>query len=365
MKPDVLVVGAGPAGIATAIAASLKGLRVSVLDFRNPPIDKPCGEGLLPEAVGALAKLGIDPSDDAYPFAGMRFSDEESSVSARIAGRAYGLRRTVLHGLLVRRAEELGVEFRWRARVSEFHSDFLQVDDERVSFRWLVGADGQNSGVRRWAGLNSRRPAHGRFGFRRHYAIRPWSDFVEVYWGERCQLFVTPTGAEEVCAALLTSDPQLRLEQGLEQFPEIASRVRRAHAITSEAGAVNILRRARRVTRGNVALVGDASCAIDGIAGKGLSLAFQQAVALGDAFAAGDLSGYAVAHRRITAPVVRMTRLLLLMGASTVLRRKTLRFFAENPALFSRMMSIHTRTPGSGTLQARDVVGLGWRILWA
>lgn len=364
-RPDVVVVGAGPAGIATAIAASLKGLQVSVLDFRKPPIDKPCGEGLLPEAVAALNALGVEFSAEAYPFSGIRFSDEQSSVSARIAGCAYGLRRTALHELLVRRAAEVGVRFFWGARVLEFHSNYLRLAGERVACRWLVGADGQNSIVRKWAGLNARRPAHRRFGFRQHYAIRPWSDFVEVHWGERCQVFVTPTGAEEVCVALLTSDPQMRIDRGLEAFAEVAARVRCARPITGEAGAVSVLARAREVARANVALVGDASCAIDGIAGQGMSLAFQQAIALSDALAEENLEVYGEAHRRITASAVRMTRLLLLMGSSTTLRRKTLRLLAENPALFSRMMAIHTREAGSESLQARDVMGLGWRILWA
>jgi len=60
MKSDVLVVGAGPAGLATAIAAAAKGLRVTVADARRPPINKPCGEGLLPEAVEALRGIGIE-----------------------------------------------------------------------------------------------------------------------------------------------------------------------------------------------------------------------------------------------------------------------------------------------------------------
>lgn len=365
MQPDVAVVGAGPAGITTAIAASLKGLRVSVFDFRKPPIEKPCGEGLLPEAVEALHALGVDVSLEGYPFCGIRFCDEQSSVSARIAGRAYGLRRTALHELLMRRAAELGVEFSWGARVSEFHSNSLVIGGERISFRCLVGADGQNSSVRKWARLNSRKRAHSRFGFRRHYAVRPWNDFVEAHWGERCQVFVTPTGKEEVCVALFTSDPRKRIEHALEEFPEVAAHVRGARAISMEMGALNVLGGARTVARENIALVGDASCAIDGIAGQGLSLAFQQAIALGEALAGNDLAAYTRAHRRITASAVRMTRLLLMMGSSVELRRKTLRFFADNPAMFARIMSVHTRERGSEMLRGRDVIGLGWRILWA
>src|SRR5580700_10637735 len=115
MHSDVVVVGGGPAGIATAIACALKRLRVTVLDSRKPPIDKPCGEGLLPEAVTALRKLGIELNPGvAFPFSGLRFSDERSSATARIVrGQAFGLRRTALHQLLVDRATKLGVSFHW------------------------------------------------------------------------------------------------------------------------------------------------------------------------------------------------------------------------------------------------------------
>lgn len=367
MQSDLVVVGAGPAGIATAIAARLKGLSVTVLDHRKPPIDKPCGEGLLPEAVAALRRLGIDVAGrGAFPIAGMTFRDAESSASARIAATgAYGLRRSALHELLVNRATELGVRFLWGTRVSELRSDRLCADRETVSFRWLVGADGQNSSIRRWAGLEPARRLRPRFGFRRHYAVVPWSDCVEAYWGERCQMFVTPTGANEICVALFSADSRMRIERGLEEFPGVAERLRAARTTSEEAGAVSVLEQARATVRGNVALVGDASCAIDGIAGQGLSLAFQQAEAVGEALAREDLAYYQDAHRCITLVPVRMTKLLLLISSSVWLRRKVLRLFAKNPALFARMISLHTQSDGAGQLNAGDVAHLGWRVLWA
>src|SRR5258708_23039049 len=81
---DVIVIGAGPAGIATAIAANQKGLRAIVFDARTPPIDKPCGEGLLPQGVAALRSLGIHlNSNNAVPFAGIRFANGEFSACAK------------------------------------------------------------------------------------------------------------------------------------------------------------------------------------------------------------------------------------------------------------------------------------------
>jgi len=156
MKSDVLVVGAGPAGLATAIAAAANGLRVMVADARRPPINKPCGEGLLPEAVDTLRSIGIElDSSLGCPLKGFRFSDDTYSISAPIErGRAFGLRRTALHNLLVAKAAEVGVIFRWGVRVSDFAAASARINGEFVGYRWLVGADGLNSSVRRWAKFN-------------------------------------------------------------------------------------------------------------------------------------------------------------------------------------------------------------------
>ena len=135
-------------------------------------------------------------------------------------------------------------------------------------------------------------------------------------------------------------------------------------AVAAEGGAVTALGRARAVARGNVALVGDASCAIDGIAGQGLSLAFQEAVCLGEALAR-ERSARLTKSRtgEITRTAVRMTRLLLLMERSAWIRAKTLRLFASQPALFSKMMSIHTGASSTESLRAREIVDLGLRVL--
>ena len=364
---DVLVVGAGPAGLATAIAASLRGFSVAVADSRKPPIEKACGEGLLPGAVANLRRLGIDLSRSAaFPFQGIRFSDDKSTASARITcGAAFGLRRVALHNLLVQRAGELGVAFLWGSRVADFDAHGARINGVPFRCKWLVGADGQNSGVSKWAGLHVRQPRLSRFGFSRHFEAAPWTDMVEVHWGPGCQLFVTPTGAEEVCIALLSHDPQLRIERGLAHFPEVARRLRDARPLSAELGSVTSLGRARAVAHGRVALVGDACFTVDGISGQGLSLAFEQALHLAEALAREDLSHYARAHREISRTPWRMTRLLLLMDQSPWIRRKTLRLFARNAGLFAKLMSHHTGPAAQEDLRANELLDLGWQVLRA
>ena len=353
--------------MATAIAATLKGLRVTVLDCRTPPIEKACGEGLVPSAVSSMNGLGIQlDSRHGRPFRGISFSDQESSASASVpTGMGCGVRRSTLHSLLVERATEVGVSFRWGVHVSEIDREGAWADGIRFSCKWLVGADGQNSLVAKWAGLSSGRSRLSRFGFSRHYAARPWSDLVEVYWGAGCQMFVTPTAADEVCVALLSHDPQLRIDRGLMHFPQVAKHLEGAQARTAELGNVTALGRARGVVRGNMALVGDASFTVDGIAGLGLSLSFQQAIFLAEALAMDDLAHYEVAHRNLTKAPWRMTRLLLLMDQSEVVRRKVLRLFARKPSVFSKLMSAHLAQDAREALQASEILGLSWQVLLA
>ena len=119
---QVIVAGGGPAGLAAAIAARQAGLDVSVFDCARPPIDKACGEGIMPDGLAALQRLGVTiPPELACTFRGIRFLDELHSVEATFAnGTGYGVRRVVLHDLLADHAAALGVKLHWEreSRVS-------------------------------------------------------------------------------------------------------------------------------------------------------------------------------------------------------------------------------------------------------
>jgi flavin-dependent dehydrogenase len=134
---------------------------------------------------------------------------------------------------------------------------------------------------------------------------------------------------------------------------------------SEETGCQTVLEFPRSVARGNVALVGDASFTVDGITGQGMSLAFQQALQLGDALASEDLAPYRVAHRQSIQGPLRMARLLLLLDRQAWLRRKALRMFAANPTLFSRMISSHANCPKPAPIRASEMFDLGWQVLRA
>ncbi|MBI2817301.1 MAG: FAD-dependent monooxygenase [Acidobacteria bacterium] len=342
LSTDVFIVGGGPAGLAAAIAARRKGLRVAVADCAAPPVDKSCGEGLLPDAVACLGRLGVTMREAvAYPFAGIRFVDGDSIVEA-VFPYAFGLgiRRTVLHRTLLRCAAEAQVETFWGSAVERDASGQLTLAGREVDARWIIGADGHNSRVRRWAGLDAN-DTRVRFGFRRHFQLQPWSDCVEVYWGPSCQIVVTPVSATEVSLALLSSDAKMRLPEALLLFPDLHARVRYAAATTSERGAITAMLPLESVCCDPFALVGDASGSVDAITGEGLCLAFQQAEKLAEALAANDLRLYDAAHRAIMRRPRIMSRLMLSMDSRDALRHWVMRRFEARPQLFSIFLAAH------------------------
>jgi flavin-dependent dehydrogenase len=365
LKTDVFVTGGGPAGLAAAIAIRMRGMRVVVADLAKPPIDKTCGEGLMPQAVAALKELGVTLGPtQAVPFRGIRFIGERGVATGDFPHSfGLGIRRTTLHQALVKRAEEAGVQSLWETRVIGIGRGEVSLDSGKVRCRWVIGADGQNSLVRKWAGLDRGRPQETRFGFRQHFRVAPWTDFVEVHWCRHCQIVVTPATPNEVCLAVTSRSPRIRLKEALAQFPEISEKLNGCQAVTKDLGAVTALRILRKVCRGPVVLVGDASGSVDSLTGEGLGLAFQQANALAEALAHDDIVRYEVAHRHINRPPEVMSRILLAMGDRECLRHRAIDALAKEPCLFGRLLAVHDGTFSPLTFGFGNFCRLGRRLL--
>jgi menaquinone-9 beta-reductase len=365
-EDQVVVIGGGPAGLAAALAVRQRGFEVMVADGCAPPIDKACGEGLMPDGIEALEQLGVTiPETEAHRFPGIRFVSGGLSAEAMFPqGFALGVRRTNLHRIMVEQADRAGVRFRWSTVVTGLQADGVMVGDKLVRARWIVGADGSSSLVRRWAGLDSHLRQKERFAFRRHYQVAPWSEFMELHWGTRCQVYVTPVGPEQVCVALISGDPALRLDDGLQEFPEVWERLRGAEHGSAERGAMSVTRKLARVCEGRVALIGDASGGVDAITGEGLCLAFRQAGVLADGLWSEDLESYQAAHRALARRPALMADLMLLLERRHGLRQRVMRAFRSEPKLFARMLATHVGATSSLGV-AGNGLALGWGLLTA
>ena len=324
---DVVVVGGGPVGLATAIEARMAGLSVTLIESRTGVIDKACGEGLMPGAVPLLERLGVDP--DGMPLRGVTYTDGTRSVTHRFrTGAGRGVRRTTLHAALAARAETLGAT-RVTGKVDGFEQDATGVEVSvagmsPVRASWLLAADGLHSTVRRLAGLE--RPVRGprRFGLRRHYAIEPWSEFIEVHWARAAEVYITPVSPQLVGVAVLGPqrtdfDATIAGVPKLAGRPGLAARLAGAEPASELRGAGPFRQRAASPVSGRVLLVGDASGYVDAITGEGLRLGFDQARAAVACIVDERPADYARAWREVTRDF-RVLTAGLVRAASSPLR---------------------------------------------
>lgn len=362
----VLVIGGGPAGLAAAIAARTKGFDVTVADGAKPPIDKACGEGLLPGTIAALSELGVGICPGhGQVFRGVHFVDAATSAEATFPGATgFGVRRTVLHQKMVERAQECGVTLRWNTPTAGLSSGGAILGGKVVSAKWIIGADGIHSRVRRWTSLNTKRQREIRYAQRQHFRVKPWTDCMEIHWGKQGQVYVTPLSDDEICVALVSRDPRLRIQDAWREFPWLAGHLRHAQPSSAERGAVTVTRSLHRVYKGNVALIGDASGSVDAVTAEGLCLSFRQAIALASALSSGKLENYQRDHRRLARRPSTMSRLLLLMDRYPSVRKRVLRCLAGEPELFVRLLAAHLGESSPRFLAATGL-RFGWQLLTA
>jgi flavin-dependent dehydrogenase len=345
--------------LACAIASAHQGLNVEVVDAMRPPIDKACGEGLLPDSLEALAAIGFPNLDrilsttENHRLRGIRFfgdstSSNRADFTAEAAfpqGHGRGIRRTILHQILVDRATSLGIRFHWENSVQNITnaSGSTLVHSNRQTFhtRYLIGADGPRSRIATWAGLTDGSVQAHRIGLRQHYTITPWTDFVEVYWSNFGQAYVTPNSSNEVCVAFIADKKFSSPNHALSHFPALQHHLAAAQPNGPARGSITLNRKLSRVTNGNVALIGDASGSVDALTGEGMALCFRQAAALSRALRADNLALYQTAHRRIQRLPQHMSRALLLIDRSPVIRDAVLHIFHQNPWLFERLLQLH------------------------
>jgi 2-polyprenyl-6-methoxyphenol hydroxylase-like FAD-dependent oxidoreductase len=285
----------------------------------------------MPAAVAALAELGVNP--DGMALRGIRYTDGVRSADARFGGPSgRGVRRTALHQALVEAVHRAGIPIIHGCVDSiEQGADAVRVGG--LGCRYLIGADGLHSTVRRLAGLESGRPVTvRRWGLRCHFATPAWSDLVEVHWGEHAEAYVTPVGPDVVGVAVLSAR-RAGFAEHLSAFGALADRLHGATASPVQ-GAGPLRQDATRRVSGRVLLVGDAAGYLDALTGEGLSVGFASARRLVECLRAGRPERYEVEWRRASRRYRTITGSLLWAAGRPVLRQQVVPLAARLPAVF-------------------------------
>jgi len=373
MTCDVVIAGGGPAGSTLALLLGRAGLAVKLFEARRLPLDKPCGEGIMPAGVAVLDRVGLTAAVGGRPIAGVRYQGFGRTVEASFAsaGVRPGLaqRRRVLDAVLWKAASETsGVQAEDHTAIEEVSVREGRVEGVRIHgrlqpCRLLVAADGASSSLRRLLGLEGRSRL-ARTGVRAHFASAPQEattpGWVEIFMGEGRELYVTPLPEDQLSVAALAA-PEMFRARGtrhagwVAQEPLLAARLRDggAHPVDRWAGRTSLGHVARAGWCPGAVLLGDAAFSLDPLTANGVSQAlvsaemlaqrpevFSREASVADAaLAAFDRQRWREARGR-----VRLSRALLGAVATASRARLTLTFMRRSGWLVRALLRVAAGT---------------------
>lgn len=397
---DVVVVGAGPAGSATAARLAADGWQTLLVDRARFPRPKPCAEYLSPGAVAALGRLGAFQHLDAGVGRAMRGMELCAPSGRRFLleyrdGRrvdaSLAVPREALDAALVELARARGVRVEEGVAIGD-----LQIERGTVRgvvgrdaagrpfaprARLVVGADGAHSVVAGRLGLRTPRRWPHRLGLVAHLDGVRWPhDWGEMHVGRRGYVGVAPLGSDRLSIGLVMPMPGGRLgatraalHAALGEYPELADRLglgdaRAAERLGAVRGVGPLAHGVRASAGPGFALVGDAAGFLDPFTGEGVFRALRGAevlapiagAALADAAEAARLGPtYARARRRVFGAKERLTALIQAFVHVPCLMDTAIDRLRRRPQLGERLGRVlGDLEPAEGVLSLRFLTAL-------
>jgi menaquinone-9 beta-reductase len=316
---DLLVAGAGPAGVAAALTARASGLDVAVVDKATFPRDKTCGDGLTTGALRLLEQLGVD-----VPIL-PRYATVRETVLVSPSGRRVVLPlpgdgehsavvpRLDLDAALVARAHGAGVTVHEGLALSGLSPGTESVratcdDGTEIEARFVVAADGHWSAVRRLCEPGTTTDLGTWHAFRQYFSgvgpsdgtdARQWVLFDEDLLPGYAWVFPLPGGRANVGFGVLRG-PGVSGKSLKEQWAGLCSRASMRAALgptavpedTQRAWPIPASFDAARLVDGRVLFAGDAAGVVDPMTGEGIAQALETGILAATAIGQGGDPGH-------------------------------------------------------------------------
>jgi geranylgeranyl reductase family protein len=360
---DAVVVGAGPAGSATAAHLASRGFRVVLVDRAHFPRPKACAEYISPGGAALLGELGVfrHLSEPGRWLRGMQIRAPGGAchlVDYRDrSGRAVcglSLARTALDTALVEVARARGVEVREGLRVVQTVCEagavrgVVDANGCEIGARIVIGADGMHSIVARAAGPSRRVVWPRRVGLVQHFSGVDWPEDVgQMHVGKRGYVGVAPLdhsgGVTVGLVQPLHRSNTTRFGEALADYPELAARLRVGTPVGQVHGIGPLARRVRAVSGPGFLLVGDAAGFFDPFTGEGIYRALRGAELAAAATSAalnGERTDYARARADAFAAKERLTVLIQIFVQVPRLMDVAIRRLRQRPYVARRLGNV-------------------------
>jgi flavin-dependent dehydrogenase len=364
---DVAIAGGGVAGSSLAILLGRAGFTVQLFERDCFPREKPCGEGIMPGGVAALARLGLAEAVGGAVFRGVRYFSGDVMAEGRFPvireapSTGVGQRRRHLDqvlfeaaaataGVTVMPGVAVTAPLLERGRVCG-----LVTAQGALRARCVVAADGLLSPLRRLLGLDGPPTRRSRAGFRAHYRLaddRSVGEWVEVHLGNGYELYVTPLPNAELLVAALAE--RATIQDGIDasfrrwfaEQPQLAARLQGSEQLGPYLGRSPLARTARAGLCSGAVLLGDAAGYIDPITGGGITQALMSAELLARAMPgilggdAESLTRFDRERRALLRDYALLTRALLAISGRRRLATAAVRLMQASPPLFSHLLAV-------------------------
>lgn len=401
---DAIVVGAGPAGAATALLCARAGASVLLVDRARFPRHKPCSEYLSPASTTILERLGggileaVESTAHAKLYGMKVVAPDGAAATGWFRGGprpySFALPRTSFDAILLAAAARAGAQVREGVTVEDLVWQDGAVAgvvarsgsgrQARHLARVVVGADGLRSVVARRLGVIRRSPPQ-RVAFTAHVAsVAGVTDVGELHVSERGYVGLGPVGAGITTVALVLpvrTVRQTRMDyrtaffSELERFPGLTGRFDPTHLVRGVLTTGPFAQWSRTATArgGGAVLVGDAADFFDPFTGQGIHTALRGAElaaaclipalasGAGESIPASALASYARARRRMFLGKWLLERLIGVGVGSALLTRHVVRRLARRPELADLLVSATGNiVPARRVLAPRVLAQLLW-----
>lgn len=302
-KFDVIIVGAGPAGISCALMLRNSGINVAVIEKSKFPRDKVCGDALSLDVLNQLAIISPDllkdfeALDAKVPCPGVKIispKGDELKLPFYVKGEkkhGYICERFTFDNFMfeeLTKSKEITIFQQTRVIDVFFNKSDVSIETDNGTFsaKMVIGADGANSIVNKKVGLNPLSKEHYCVGLRQYFEnVKGIHDdnFIELHFFEEILpsylwIFPLPNGKANVGIGMLSSSickKKINLKETfnhlIHEHPRLKHRFENAKPLESVKGwGLPLGSKKRKISGNHYLLLGDAASLIDPFSGDGI-----------------------------------------------------------------------------------------------